>query len=106
METVLEILKYTLPAIVVLVTAYLLVNAALNHITAKIELERRLGMQKDTLPLRLQAYERICLFLERISPPNLLLRINLQGKTSTVAQRQQALMFWKLTKSPILQHSR
>ncbi|MCE7066822.1 hypothetical protein [Dyadobacter sp. CY326] len=28
-----------------------------------------------TLPLRLQAYERMCLFLERIAPNNLLLRL-------------------------------
>ena len=28
-----------------------------------------------TLPLRLQAYERMCLFLERITPNNLLLRV-------------------------------
>ena len=28
-----------------------------------------------TLPLRLQAYERMCLFLERITPGNLLLRL-------------------------------
>lgn len=28
-----------------------------------------------TLPLRLQAYERMCLFLERITPNNLLLRL-------------------------------
>lgn len=75
METVLEILKYTLPAIVVLITAYLLVNAALNHITTKLELERRLVLQKDTLPLRLQAYERLAIFLERNQISNLALRL-------------------------------
>jgi len=32
--------------------------------------------QKIILPLRLQAYERIVLFLERISPNNLIMRIN------------------------------
>ena len=32
-------------------------------------------MQKDTLPLRLQAYERMVLFLERINPAQLLLRV-------------------------------
>lgn len=75
METVLEILKYTLPALVVLLTAYLLVNSALKHITSKIELERRLGMQKDTLPLRLQAYERLTIFLERNQVSGLALRL-------------------------------
>jgi hypothetical protein len=32
--------------------------------------------QKIILPLRLQAYERIVLFLERIAPNNLIIRIN------------------------------
>ena len=31
--------------------------------------------QKDSLPLRLQAYERMALFLERINPSNLLIRV-------------------------------
>ena len=35
--------------------------------------------KKQTLPLRLQAYERITLFLERISPSNLLIRIKPVG---------------------------
>lgn len=65
METFLEILKYTLPALIVFLTAYLLLNSALEHITKKVEQERRFGFQKDTLPLRLQAYERLIIFLER-----------------------------------------
>lgn len=65
METFLEILKYTLPALVVFATAYFLVNAALNNIIKRMDMERRLGFRKDTLPLRLQAYERLTIFLER-----------------------------------------
>lgn len=34
------------------------------------------------LPVRLQAYERMALFLERISPQNLLVRLNTGGMTS------------------------
>ena len=33
-------------------------------------------MQKETFPIRLQAYERMVLFLERISPSKLLTRIH------------------------------
>jgi len=36
----------------------------------------RLEDHKIILPLRLQAYERIVLFLERIAPNNLILRVN------------------------------
>jgi hypothetical protein len=75
METALEILKYTIPAFIVFLTAYFLVNSALNHITKKIELERKLGFQKETLPLRLQAYERLAIFLERNQVNNLAMRL-------------------------------
>ena len=34
------------------------------------------SIQKESLPIRLQAYERLTLFLERISPQNLLKRVS------------------------------
>lgn len=43
------------------------------------------------VPLRLQAYERICLYLERITPENLILRIAGQCNTALELQ-QRALM--------------
>jgi len=42
--------------------------------------------QKIILPLRLQAYERIILFLERISPNNLIMRLNKPEMTSIQLQ--------------------
>jgi len=39
------------------------------------------------VPLRLQAYERLCLYLERISPENLILRI--AGQCDTALELQQ-----------------
>lgn len=77
METtkILELLSYTLPAIVTGVIALYFFK-----IHAKNENNRRsflLRKEKQTvaLPLRLQAYERMALFLERISPKNLLVRV-------------------------------
>lgn len=43
-----------------------------------------------TLPLRLQAYERMCLFLERITPNNLLLRL-VPSATSALELQQIVL---------------
>ena len=42
--------------------------------------------EKIILPLRLQAYERIILFLERISPNNLIMRLNKPDMTSIQLQ--------------------
>jgi hypothetical protein len=66
---------YLLPAIVVGLIAYLFFK---GH-TANEEGRRRYLIQKEAqkqaLPLRLQAYERLTLFLERIDPNKLLLRV-------------------------------
>ena len=76
MEVLIEFVKILVPASVVLYAAYLLVRA---QIQKEIELKRLdvRGKGIDTvLPNRLQAYERMTLFLERISPANLLVRLN------------------------------
>lgn len=70
-----QLISYLLPALVVGIVAFFFFDL---HI--KNENKRRLFLirkenQKEALPLRLQAYERMVLFLERISPGNLLLRI-------------------------------
>lgn len=66
-NTLLEILKYTLPALIVFVTAYFLLTRYMQReITAKA-IELKLNRDKDIVQLRLQAYERLSLFLERIS---------------------------------------
>lgn len=72
---VLSYIAYLLPAIVVGIIAYYFFK---GH-TANEEGRRRYLLQKEAqkemLPLRLQAYERLTLFLERISPNKLLVRI-------------------------------
>lgn len=73
--SVINYAAYLLPAIVVGIIAYYFFK---GH-TANEEGRRRFLIhkesQKDMLPLRLQAYERLTLFLERIDPNRLLIRI-------------------------------
>ena len=72
---VLNFVAYLLPAIVVGLIAYFFFK---GH-TANEEGRRRYliqkDAQKDTIPMRLQAYERLTLFLERIDPNKLLIRV-------------------------------
>ena len=72
---ILEILAYTLPSIITGAVAYYLFNSYFKdqQNTRRWLLQKE--NQKDSLPLRLQAYERMALFLERINPSNLLIRI-------------------------------
>ena len=76
METKLfEILSYTLPSLITDGVAYYLFNAYFvdQQNTRRWLLQKE--NQKDALPLRLQAFERMALFLERINPTKLLIRI-------------------------------
>jgi hypothetical protein len=84
---VLEILKYTLPALVVMLTTYIIVRNLMNSEYRRMELKLMRETKKDTLLLRLQAYERLMIFLERISPQNLFVRFDKDGLSSDDFQR-------------------
>lgn len=75
MEIILEFIKYALPLAVVGTTIYLVVKMFLDKEKTQKVLDIKKENKKLTMPLRLQAYERIVLFLERISPENLVMRL-------------------------------
>jgi hypothetical protein len=79
MEPIYDLAKVLLPAGIFLYGMYLLVRSFINRDIEMRRLEVRGRAIETILPNRLQAYERICLFLERISPQNMLLRLNTPG---------------------------
>ena len=80
-----------LAGIVVLVAGAVYVTKMVMEAKAKIAaLENNQSNRAVILPLRLQAYERLALFLERIDPNQLVLRIHTSGLT--VAQEQNLLL--------------
>lgn len=83
---ILEIIKYTLPAAIVFLTAYFLIMALIKNDQDKRKHEIILQNQKTVTPIRLQAYERIILFLERISLESLIMRTNKKGISSKELQ--------------------
>ena len=72
---ILEILAYTLPSLITGGVAYLLFNSYFKDQRNTRSWLLQKENQKDSLPLRLQAYERMALFLERINPTKLLIRV-------------------------------
>lgn len=86
MSEILEILKYTLPSLVVFLASYLILKKFLDKEERKLRYEFSLRNEQFTIPIRLQAYERIILFLERISPESLIVRVNQNGMTSKQLQ--------------------
>lgn len=91
LQTILEILKYTLPALIVLIATFLIVKRFLNTEVKKKQLMLLKDNQEITVRMRLQAYERLVLFIERIHFRQLVPRIYQSGMT--VADLQQALVF-------------
>ena len=76
MEAIIEFGKILVPAALVLYAMYLVVKMFVNKELEKASLEYRSNNSKEIIPIRLQAYERIVLFLERMSPNNLVMRLN------------------------------
>jgi hypothetical protein len=78
----LDILKYTLAGMGVVWIAFYLIKPYLER-DEKIQLlEFRKSISNQTLPLRLQAYERLVLFIERLNPANMLIRLNATAYTA------------------------
>ncbi len=82
MEVFLELLKYTLPALVVFATAYVMFQGFLRQEENRVRKEVSDRNRKTVLPIRLQAYERLALLLERISPESIIMRVNKPGMTA------------------------
>lgn len=81
MELFFELLKYTIPALIVFFTAYFLLKQLLDERQRIDRMALRQDAQRITLPLRLQAYERLTLLCDRAEIPNALLRLRVQGMT-------------------------
>jgi hypothetical protein len=90
MEFITELLKITIPAALVLYGMYLAVQSFLRKDYEQKLLESRHKQKEITVPIRLQAYERMVLFLERITPSNLLPRLN--DNSYKVAELQQLML--------------
>jgi hypothetical protein len=90
MEEFYKILYIVLPASAVMFGMYLTIKAFVQKELDKTAGEIKKKNNEVILPIRLQAYERICLFLERISLNNLVLRTN--NPTYTVSELHAKLL--------------
>lgn len=88
MEVVLEILKYTIPAGIVFVGVYFVMQSFLESEQNKMELKYRSDNMKLITPVKLQAYERMILYLERINLSNLVMRMYSSGMSAKDLQEK------------------
>lgn len=89
-EIIGDFLKISLPAGAVMYAMFLTVRSFLNKDFEKKLIDIKVKNNEIVLPIRLQAYERMALFLERISPHNLILRVN--DPAYNVAQLHQRML--------------
>jgi hypothetical protein len=75
----LDILKYTVAGIGIVYIAFYLFKPYLDKASSLQLFELKKAISSQTLPLRLQAYERLVLFTDRVNPSNLLIRLNGNG---------------------------
>ncbi|MEE9406620.1 MAG: hypothetical protein V3V28_00965 [Polaribacter sp.] len=74
-DRLIESIGYILPAVVTGFVAYYMFNGFIKQQDSDKKLAFLAQKKKDSLPIRLQAYERMLLFCERINPVKMLVRI-------------------------------
>ena len=97
-----EMILVLLPLVVVLITIYMMLRYFLKENAKqfeflrneqdlqrlKISIDKKINSDKILITHKLQAYERMALFLERISPPNLITRSIIPGQKAKDLQKQ------------------
>ncbi|MFN4082376.1 MAG: hypothetical protein ACK4K9_01970 [Bacteroidia bacterium] len=79
----LEITKYLIPALIVFVITYYQFKVFFDTEYQKRMIDLKQDQQKTMQPLKLQAYERLVLLMERMSPESLVIRVHKPGVTAT-----------------------
>jgi hypothetical protein len=79
-----------LPLIVIFLFVYYMLKAFFDQFEKQRKQELNLKYSEQTLPARLQAYERLALLLERITPESMVLRLN--RRDMTVLDLQKVMM--------------
>jgi hypothetical protein len=78
-DSITDFLFYLAPPVLVFGMAYFLIKKFLDTNQRLKMIDMKMGLQKEMLPLRMQAFERVILYLERMSPNNLLVRVHVPG---------------------------
>ena len=79
-DTIFQLFGYMLPAVVTGAVAFYFFRLHTKNEDGRRRFLLQKDAQKDALPIRLQAYERMVLFLERISLNSLVVRVGPNGK--------------------------
>lgn len=76
MNIVLQIILIVVPAGLVFGTAYFMMNKQIEKDSRVANIELKRDRQKSILPMRVDAYQRLVLLMERISPNSIVMRLH------------------------------
>ena len=74
-DKIFEVFLYAVPALITGLIAYFFFKEHTKNEDGRRRFLLHKDMQVNSMPLRLQAYERMALFLERITPSKILIRV-------------------------------
>lgn len=72
---ILEIIKYAVPALIVFLTVYFILKKYMENQLQLLAIQNRSKRSDQLVVSKLQAYERLMMFCERIHVPNLIYRL-------------------------------
>lgn len=75
-QQLVSLLMFIIPALITGAIAYLFFREHVENENKRRDFLIQKELQKESFPMRLQAYERLSLFLERTKPTKLLTRVN------------------------------
>ena len=85
-----QVLTYTLPVVLIILACGVVLHIKNKNEEKKRNYELRKLSQKEISPIRMQAYERLALLLERTTPEHMLMEVNINELT--ILQLQQHLL--------------
>lgn len=87
-EELFKLLMFILPALLVFLTAFYMLKRFFENEEKKRIMEMRKQSHSATIPMKLQAYERLVLFLERIALESLLVRVHRNDISARIFQAE------------------
>jgi len=84
---ILDILKFSITGFIVFTASWLVIKKFITETYGAKQTALQREVLQQTLPLKLQAYERIVIFLDRINPSNLLIRLHVSGISAKELQQ-------------------
>jgi len=87
-DVIVDILKFIIPAIIVFAASYIMMRQFLEEDYKKKLLEIKEKNTGIITPIKLQAYERLTILLERIAPDNLVIMLSQPRQTASELRLQ------------------